>query len=248
MKIRSLILVLLLLASGNKLLSQNLDPSRPARTASANTVERGSFQIDAGLLFGDLNNEAQRIYMMPTALFRYGLTKGIEVRLREDLVNFVNESTSEPKFGLSDLELGIKFRILNKEDVNAKIAFISHVILPSGTGGLSLEKYGAKNTLAFSHELNSFTGLGYNVGYNYYGYSKGILTYAINLDAAFNEKFGAFLEFFGEDVDFDNFLINFDSGLYYLIKENLRVDFAFAIGLNQRMNYFTLGCCWNIKN
>lgn len=246
MMIRNLFTLLLFMGSGFGLSAQNLDASRPDRTPSANTVGHKSFQIDAGLLFGDLNNESQRVYMLPRTLFRYGLTKGIELRVGEDLVNYVSESTSDPKFGLSDLELGVKFRILNKEDINAKIAFISHVLLPTGTGGLSLEKYGTKNTLALSHELNSFTHLGYSVGYNYYGYSKGVLTYGLVLGAAFNEKFGAFLEFYGEDVDFSNFLINFDGGLYFLLKENLQLDFAFALGLNHRMNYFTTGICWNI--
>jgi len=134
----------------------------------------------------------------------------------------------------------------NKENVNTKIAFLSHVTFPTGTGDLSTGNYGTINKLAISHELNSFTGLGYNVGYNYFGYSKGTLTYGLILDINFNDKLGAFLEFYGRYIDFEDFLINFDSGISYLLRENLQLDFAFAIGLNHRMNYFTVGASWNI--
>ena len=130
--------------------------------------------------------------------------------------------------------------------MNTEIAFISHALFPTGTGGLSLDKYGTINKLALSHELNSFLGLGYNVGYNYFGYGKGMMTYSIVLGAAFNEKLGAYVEFYGELLDLEDFILNFDSGVTYLVQDNLQLDFSFGLGLNHRMNFFSLGFSWNI--
>ena len=118
---------------------------RPDQTESSSTLPHKSLQIEAGLLFGDLNNEAQRVYLLPTTLFRYGLTRGIELRLGENLMSYKSESSSETRFGLSDLEFGAKFQILRREDVNTEIAFLSHAIFPTGTEGLSLDKYGTIN-------------------------------------------------------------------------------------------------------
>ena len=244
--IRKYIFMLLLIGLAVEMTAQTIVTDRPDQTESSLTVPHKSFQIEAGALFGDLNNESQRLYLIPTTLFRYGLFRGIELRLGENLVNYFSEATSDSKFGLSDLELGAKFQILNREDVNTKIAFLSHVVLPTGTEGLSTEKYGTINKLAISHELNSFTSLGYNVGYNYFGHSKGNLTYSLALGAAFNDKLGGYLEFYGKWRDFDNFLINFDSGITYLLQENLQLDFSFGLGLNHRMNYFAVGFSWNI--
>ncbi len=244
--LRKIALLLLITGFGAELIAQQIVTDRPDQTESSSTIPHKSFQIEAGVLFGDLNNDSQRVYLLPTTLFRYGLTRGIELRLAQNLVNYVSEFSSEARFGFSDLELGAKFQILKREDINTEIAFLSHVVLPTGADGLSFDEYGTINKLSLSHELNSFTGLGYNVGYNYFGYNWGMFTYSMALGAAFNEKLGAYLEFYGSASDATGFLINFDSGLTYLLQDNLQLDFSFAFGLNHRMNYFAFGCSWNI--
>jgi len=244
--IRKIVILLVLIGPGLGLFAQKIVTDRPDQTESSSTVPHKSFQIEAGVLFGDLNNESQRIYLLPTALFRYGLTRGIELRLGQNVVNYKSESSSEARFGFSDLEFGAKFQILKREDVNTEIAFLSHAVFPTGTDGLSLDKYGTINKLALSHELNSFLGLGYNVGYNYFGYDKGVFTYSTALGVGFNDNLGAYLEFYGEASNLSGFLVNFDSGLTYLIHDNLQLDFSFGLGLNHRMNYFAVGCSWNI--
>ena len=244
--IRRIVFIIIVTGFGVELSAQQIVTDRPDQTESSSTVPHKSFQIEAGVLFGDLNNKTQRLYLLPTTLFRYGLTRGIELRLGENLVNYKSESSSEARFGLSDLELGAKFQILKREDVNTEIAFLTHVVLPTGTDGLSTEKYGTINKLSLSHELNSFASLGYNVGYDYFGYGKGIFTYSLALGVGFNEKLGAYVEFYGEDSELTDFLVNFDSGITYNIQENLQLDFSFGLGLNHRMNYFAVGVSWNI--
>jgi len=243
---RRIVILLVLISPGFRLLAQKIVTDRPDQTESSSTVPHKSLQIEAGMLFGDLNNESQRIYLLPTTLFRYGLTRGIELRLGQNLVNYKNESSSEARFGFSDLELGAKFQILKREDVNTEIAFLSHVTLPTGADGLSTDKYGTINKLAISHEINSYLGFGYNVGYDYFGYDKGMFTYSTALGVGFNEKLGAYLEFYGEASNLRGFIVNFDSGVTYLIQDNLQLDLSFGLGLNHRMNYFALGCSWNI--
>lgn len=56
-----------------------------------------------------------------------------------------------------------------------------------------------------------------------------------------------YVETFGEYSDFEELTSNFDSGLTYLVKENLQLDFSLGLGLNQKMNYFSFGFSWNIS-
>ncbi len=243
--IKKYVLLLLMIGFASASFAQ-IVTDRPDQTESSSTVPKKSFQIEGGLLFGDLNNEAEKLMLLPTVLLRYGLTRGIELRAGENLVNFKRASESNARFGLSDLEFGAKFQILKRDDVNTEIAFLSHAVFPTGSDGLSIDNYGTINKLALSHELNSFLGLGYNVGYNYFGNGWGMFTYSLALGAGFNEKLGAYLEFYGESSELTGFLVNFDSGITYLMQENLQLDFSFALGLNHRMNYFALGFSWNI--
>jgi outer membrane putative beta-barrel porin/alpha-amylase len=100
--------------------------------------------------------------------------------------------------------------------------------------------------IAVSHSLNDILGLGYNVGYNYFGYGKGDLVYSLALGVGITEKTGFYVETYGEISGFKDPVSNFDSGLTYLIKQNLQLDLSFGLGLNQKMNYFSVGCSWNI--
>jgi len=111
--------------------------------------------------------------LLPIVLFRYGLFKGFELRLVTQIER-LKETDSEIILGFSDLEIGGKFEILNKENINTQIAFLSHLILLTGTKGLSGDKFGVVNKFAFSHNIKDAVTVGYNIGYDYFGFGKGI--------------------------------------------------------------------------
>ena len=60
------------------------------------------------------------------------------------------------------------------------------------------------------------------------------------------DKFGIYLEPYGEWVDFKVYEANANVGVTYLIKNNLQFDFSFGTGINHEMNYMALGCSWLI--
>lgn len=67
------------------------------------------------------------------------------------------------------------------------------------------------------------------------------------LGVGINEKTGFYAEPFGEITDLEDFILNFDAGIAYLARENLQFDFSFGTGINHRMNYISIGCCWKIE-
>jgi hypothetical protein len=221
---------------------------RPDQTESSTTIPLKSLQIECGVLSGNynFNNSSEKLFLIPTTLFRYGLTKNIELRLVEQLISVQNKQTSEENFGLSDLEVGAKIQILKNPAINTEIAFISHLVLPTGAVSITNEHVGTINKLAISHGLTDFLDLGYNIGYNYFGHEKGYLTYSLVFGLGLTDRIGAYVETYGEVAEFTDWVSNFDSGITYLVRNNMQLDFSFGLGLNQKMNYFSAGFSWNI--
>jgi hypothetical protein len=154
-------------------------------------------------------------YPLPTALFRFGLTKNLELRLSEQFAGASDKYSSETRFGLSDLEIGTKIQILKNDYSNAEIAFITHLLIPSGSGVISNDNFGKINKIAISHGFNNFMDLGYNIGYNYFGVSRGDLTYSVVFRIGLSDKIGFYLETFGEYIEFESWISNFDTGITY---------------------------------
>ena len=94
--------------------------------------------------------------------------------------------------------------------------------------------------------MNETLGLGFNLGYNYLGLGRGHLTYSTVLGVGVNEKVAIYVEPYGELIDMAEFVLNFDTGLTYLVKDNVQLDFSFGTGLTHKMNYISIGCCWKI--
>ena len=221
---------------------------RPDQTESSSTVGKGNLQIEAGLLIGFAGEDenAVRQILAPTTLFRYGITEGIELRLLSQLESIkIQDQVAQ---GISDIEVGAKIQLFQKEESRFEVAFLSHLLVPTGSENLSLERFGTINKLAVSQEINETLGLGYNLGYNYFGRGSGMLTYSAVLGVGVNDKVAIYVEPYGELVDMEEFVLNFDTGLTYLVKDKLQLDFSFGTGLTHKMNYISLGCCWKIMN
>lgn len=229
--------------------SQEIVTDRPDQTESAVTVPKGSLQIESGVLFGFTNKEgfSERQVLIPTNLFRFGIKKGIELRLVAQLESLKNKTTFEETNGFSDLEIGTKVQIFKKEQVNTEIAFLTHLLMPVGSEGLTNDKFGSINKLAAALEVSPKVGIGYNLGYNYFGTGKGDLTYSISTGFKLNEQTSLYIEPFGEIVELEEHLLNIDAGFTYLFKDNFQLDFSFGSGINNTMTYMALGLSWNLN-
>lgn len=229
-------------------IAQTIITDRPDQTESSSTVPKGNFQIETGVLvgFSDTDDVSERLLLLPSTLFRIALTDGLEMRVVSQFESNKNKTFDETFSGISDFEVGAKVQLFKKEDVNTEIAFLSHLILPTGSKDVTLDKFGTINKLSISHALKESVGIGYNVGYNYFGDGKGDLTYSIAIGFGITDKLGAYIEPYGDLVEFDEHISNFDAGFTYLIKDNFQLDFSFGTGINHTMNYMSIGCSLNI--
>ena len=241
-------IALLLCLATCSVFSQTIITDRPDQTESSSTIESGSLQIETGVLLGFTEDDflSERQLLAPTTLFRYGITSGIELRVLSQFESLKEQNTSQKVSGISDLEIGTKIQLLKKENVNTEIAFLSHLILPTGSEGLTNDSYGTINKLSISHALSDALNLGYNLGYDYFGSGKGNLTYTVALGISITDTFGIYIEPYGSLNEFETYESSFDAGIAYLLKDNMQLDFSFGTGINHTMNYLSLGYSINI--
>lgn len=263
MKNLTLIVAILINSS---VFAQQIITERPAQTVSSSTISKGGLQIESGFLLGmtepgeiggfeDFPSISTRRVLAPTTLFRYGLTKRIEIRVlnQYEIISWKSWGYYEKTFGFSDMEIGTKIQILKNENKNTEIAFLSHLIIPSGSTSFSNNNYASINKLSISHNLNDNIGLGYNFGYNYYEAAddyvqgKGDLTYSMALGIGISENAGVYVEHYGEFVDLTTkHVASIDMGFTYLLNDNFQLDFSFGTGINHIMNYISSGFSWHI--
>ena len=229
------------------LTAQSLITDRPDQTESSSTVEQGSLQIETGVLIGfsESDDNSERQLLAPSTLFRYGIMNGIELRILSQFESIKDDFKTST--GISDLEIGAKIQLLKNKNINTEIAFLSHIILPTGSKELTLDKAGTINKLSLAHELSKTIGLGYNVGYDYFGEGQGNLTYSIALGVRINDKVGIYIEPYGQFTEFDIYEMSFDAGVTYLVNDNFQLDFSFGTGLNHTMNYISFGASVNLE-
>lgn len=228
-------------------LAAQIVTDRPDQTESSSTIPKGALQVESGFLIGYEGDEAfsRKSIISPNNLFRYGLTKGFELRL----VNQYESSSIGPASfsGISDLQLGFKAQLFKRDDSSTEVAFLSHLILPTGSAEFTIDEYGTINKLSISHQFSETLSLGYNLGYDYYGTGSGNLTYTFAFGVGINEKWAMYVEPYGELNNMEEFVLNYDAGITYLLNPNFQFDFSFGNGITDRMNYIAIGCSWLVE-
>lgn len=221
---------------------------RPDQTESSSSIDKGSLQIESGIMltFTEDKFSSQRQLLAPTTLFRYGISKGIEIRILSQFESIKDQNSLQTISGISDLEVGTKLQIYKKETTNTEVAFLSHLILPTGSKGLTNDKFGTINKLSIAHKISDVMSIGYNFGYDYFGFDKGNLTYSVALGISVTDTFGVYIETYGSLNEFKTYESNFDAGITYLVNDNCQLDFSFGTGINNTMNYLSLGFSFNI--
>lgn len=234
MKKRFLIFLFLLLNCS--LVFSQITTDRPDQTESAVVLSSGQIQIESGIL---IENSQSNI----NTLFRIGIIEGIEIRINSNYL--INDKLSfMKKSSFSDFEVGAKFRIFDKNQNNTKVAFLSHLSIPTAIEVFSNNVYGLLNRLNVSHDLNNESQIGYNLGYNKFKKMDGQFIYTIVYGRSL-DSFGIFFEIFGDDSK-NSSNINFDSGITYLLDDKKQLDLSIGKGINNDMFFISGGISINI--
>ena len=111
---------------------------RPDFTESSDVIPPGLFQFESGVSYegNTRNGVPERNLVVPGALMRIGLLPRVELRLGGD--GFLSQNVDDlSTSGYSDLEVGVKARLLDQRRAGIDLAVIPMVSLPIGSDGFT---------------------------------------------------------------------------------------------------------------
>ena len=229
------ILFLFLIFQSTIIYSQIIS-DRPSLTDSPLVISKGYIQIETGI-------SVEEIQSGINSLVRIGIFDGFELRINSNYI--INDEISfQKKSSFDDFEIGSKFRILENDEKNTNIGFLTYLSIPTAPEVFSYNEYGFLNKLLFSHNLTYDSEIAYNIGYNKFSNYDGLFTYSLIYGKSLG-SFSTFFELFGNSSS-NNSNLNFDSGLTYIIDNDRQLDLSIGKGLNNDLFFVNLGFSFRI--
>lgn len=227
--------------------AQTINTDRPTKSFSSTVVPKTSLQVETGasVTFTPNGTTTNSRIIAPSSLIRFGVSNYFEFRLQTQFESYKRPTDLTRTSGISDIQLGTKIRLLDKPEENTKVAWITDVTIPTGSRGITPNLYKAINSLAISHVLADNINLFYNAGFNFYPTKNGDITYAIGLGVNVTDKVNFYIEPYGEYIRLQTYEASFNTGITYLVKDNVQLDFSYGSGLNHKMNFLSVGFSWN---
>ena len=239
MKITKLFLFLGLITISTSAFSQEkenilgaLITDRPDATESPNTIPAGYIQVETGTFFKsyEANTIKTKDFTLNTTLVRIGLLDNLEFRLGWDFVegtthingNKLNNVTS----GFNPLLFGAKVNIASEHGCFPEIGLLGHLYLPFTAGkDYKPETTGIDFRFSFAHTLSDNASLSYNIGAQWGDDSpEAAYIYTIAYGFGISEKFGAYVELYGDLPENHSSNHFWDAGLTYLISDSVQLD------------------------
>jgi hypothetical protein len=214
---------------------RELSADRPDTTESANTVDRGHWQVETS--FFDWSKDAHGGGETETILaanLKYGLTERSDLQLVMDayVIEEVGPSTNR---GFGDVQLRYKYNLWGNDGGRTAFALLPFVKIPTGTAVSNGEWEGGL-ALPWSIDLNDRFSLGLmleiDAAYDDEDsrHETEIVHTAV-LGASLTEKLSAFVEYIGVSGDFPHQSYG-SGGLVFSINDNLALDLGVRFGLN----------------
>lgn len=241
--LRKILCVTLLFFSGQLLAipADPIQPDRPGFSTGTNTVEPGFAHLELGFQsnYGNNNGDPDS-FTAPLVNVRVGLTSNTELNMLVD--GWSRERTNSGSVtSTSDMLVGIKHRLFIDEQYN--ISLLSFVSLPTGNApdagkftpflgflwdyalGKNISAFGTLQFVSFVEEMqrsNNFQP-------------------AVGLSFSHTDKLSTYIEYYRDislnikeasDIDM------FDTGIAYLLTDNIQLDVNFGISLDRDSSDF----------
>lgn len=239
------LLALAALAAASSLFPASAEPlstDRPDFVESSLSVGTGTFQIETSVAMErrDGVDDRPRTLATPT-LLRLGLSENWEARLETDgLLDQRSEADAPGADGFADIALGLKYHLPTPGPGDASTALLFHVDLPTGSrafraDGVRTSLRGvAEWELPHDCSLGVMPGIALNEDASGDPYLSGIA--GITFAHAWTPVLRSFVELASEELGsagHGDTQFSFDTGLVWLINDNLQLDTAAYSGLNR---------------
>ncbi len=236
---------------------QEMETDRPDQTECTSIVPVGSFQVETGFVFTQHKFKEDSVLFHAkqleygTTLIRIGIFKNAEFRLEAgeyQQYKLTTDGHTSSIEGFIPFEIGTKIHITEEKGILPQTVFIGHLELPIGSNNLVGKNVVPTFRFSMSNTLTKKISLGYNVGMEWEQESSipnYVYTGTIGLDLS--EKFGCYVESFG-NFSTDNFPETYlDGGLTFSPMINLMFDVSGGIGLNDNSNDYYLSAGFSFR-
>lgn len=226
---------------GGPALAEPLSTDRPDFVESSLTVGAGTFQIETSVAMERRDGFGHRPQQIATpTLLRLGFADNWEARLETDGSLHERADDQSPHVdGMGDLSLGLKYHLPVAGPADASMALLFHVDLP--TGSQAFRGHGdrpslrgvAEWELPYECSLGVMPGIALNEDEAGNDYVSGIA--GVTFAHAWTPNWRSFVELASEELGsagHGNTQFSFDTGLVWLINDNLQLDTAAYAGLN----------------
>jgi hypothetical protein len=231
-----------------------ISPDRPDFTNSSTVVGQGRFQVEAGLQWDRERDPDLHTRTLSTPLtLRYGLGESTELRLETGgrmVIHASDPFSGEhaTTAGYADSAIGLKWHIADQQGNVPSYGLLVHALLPSGSR--ELRGQGARPAVFVPAEwdlpgdfsLGIMPGLGidHNAGGAHYQY--GVMSASLGKD--FSERLHGFFEIALPQIaraGNGGTQASLDTGLAWLVDEDVQVDALVMHGLNRNTPGLSLG-------
>jgi hypothetical protein len=231
---------------------QTIRSGRPGASIGPYTVGKNVFQIQTGFNYNETtitSDNAKNIWIWNSVL-RYGVLEKLEVN---GLINLQTEDITangmnEIQSGVSNTQLGLRYNFTGNREGIPALGLQGRLLLKAQSEEYQRENLGMKFIFITGNKITDWLSLTTNWGITWSGDGGDpVGNYSINTSFGLTEKLGAFIEVFGV---FSPFSSNYDSGLTYLLNNDLQLDVSTGWqGQNGLVDWFVdFGVSWRLHN
>jgi len=234
------ILTSLILSTATAQELPSIQTDRPDQTECPFIVPKRYFQAEIGFAYERTDKQSSS-YLLPSCLFKYGISDKTELRLITELES--KKYSSKKNTGLNPVTIGFKTNIVKEKGIIPTISFIGHLTLPHvASCENKSEFYAPAFRFTMQHTLTSKISFAYNLGAEWDGLSpEPTFIYTVTSGFSLSDKVGCFIEFYGFAPQRSAADHRFDGGFTFLINNNIQFDIAGGAGLSSNAADYFLG-------
>jgi hypothetical protein len=223
-----------------------IQTDRPDQTECPFIVPKNYFQAEIGFSYEKINRKSTSL-LLPTCLFKYGISERFELRLIAEIE--MQDNLPGRNTGLNPVTIGFKTNLFKEKGILPAISFIGHLTLPHMASCANKNNYYAPSfRFTMQHTLGSKISLSYNLGAEWDGFTpEPTFIYTITTGFSLSDQVGSFIELYGYAPQQSSPDHRLDGGFTFLINKNILVDIAAGAGLNNNSASFFIGTGFSFR-
>lgn len=223
-------------------------PDRPGVSTGPGVLHKGGVLWETGI---ESSKEDGWMTVLPTTMFRFGISEFAEFRLEYDGV--LSRAGDKFSYVVAPLIIGAKLHMVKGHGAVPDISLMANLDIPCTRALCEEMKLAPSLYLLFENPVNDWFSIGYNIGSEWDGASAAPDAFlALCLNFSPGDKVGLFAEsynYLGASAGKFCGSYNVDAGISYTVAENVQLDLYGGLNLNTPGSMYMLGCgiAWMIK-